>query len=65
MTGTIRKTTVHGKTYEVWSDFNAKAAFAKDEDGNVKKLCGSGYISNDLTIRKAIAWAFKLGSFRK
>ena len=65
MTGTIRTTTVGGKAYKVWSDFIARATFAENEDGEVKKLCDSGYIHNDLTVRKAIANAWHLDSFRK
>jgi len=56
---------VAGKQYKVWSDFIARATFAENENGEVKKLCGSGYIHNDLTVRKAIACAWRLGSFRK
>ena len=62
---TPTKHTVQGKTYEVWSDFIQRATYAKSEDGTIKKLCGSGYISNDLTIRKAIACRYGLKSFRK
>lgn len=56
---------VAGRQYRVWSDFMARATFAEDESGNVKKLCGSGYIHNDLTVRKAIACVFHLPTFRK
>lgn len=62
------KVTVHqvaGKKFNVWSDFIARATFAEDENGTVKKLCGSGYIHNDLTVRKAIACVFGLPTFRK
>lgn len=65
MTGTVRTTTVQGKEYKVWSDFMARATFAENEDGEVKKLSGSGYIHNDLTVRKAIACVWHLDSFRK
>lgn len=57
--------TVQGKTYKVWSDFIDRATYAEAEDGTVKRLSSSGYISNDLTIRKAIAIMYKLPSFRK
>lgn len=60
-----RTTTVAGKTYTVWGDFIARGTFAEDADGNVKKIHGGGYINNDLTVRKAIAAAFRLGTFRK
>lgn len=65
MTGTTTKHTVQGKTYEVWSDFIQRATYAKSEDGDIRRLCGSGYIHNDLTIRKAIACRYELKSFRK
>lgn len=65
MIGTIRETTVQGKSYKVWSDFIARATFAENEQGEIKKLCESGYISNDLTVRKAIACVYGLDSFRK
>ena len=65
MKGTIRTTTVQGQTYEVWSDFNARGTYAKNADGVVKMISSSGYIHNDLTVRKAIAVCFGLRSFRK
>lgn len=65
MTGTTTKHTVQGKTYEVWSDFNTRATYARSEDGDTRRICGSGYISNDLTVRKAIACRYGLKSFRK
>lgn len=65
MKGTVRTTTVGGKEYKVWSDFNARGTFAEAEDGTVKQISWSGYIHNDLTVRKAIAVQFKLNSFRK
>lgn len=66
MTGTIRTTTVNGSTFEVWSDFIARGTFAKNiETGEQKQICGGGYISKDLTVRKAIAAAFRLPTFRK
>lgn len=66
MTGTIRTTTVNGVVYEVWSDFIARATFAKNtETGEIKMVSSSGYISNDLTVRKAIAIVFQLSTFRK
>lgn len=57
--------TVMGKEFKVWSDFCARGTFAEDENGQVKQLSGSGYIHNDLTVRKAIAIHFGLASFRK
>ena len=66
MTGTIRATTVQGTTYEVWSDYIARATFAKNTaTGETKAISSSGYIHNDLTVRKAIATRFNHGTFRK
>ena len=66
MISEIRTTTVHGITFEVWSDFIARATFAKCcVTGEQKRISSGGYIRNDLTVRKAIATAFKLTTFRK
>ena len=65
MTGTIRTTTVNGASFKVWSDFIARATFAEDANGTIKAISSSGYIKNDLTVRKAIAAAFGLDSFRR
>lgn len=65
MKGNVTIHQVNGKQYKVWSDFIARATFAENENGEVKKLCGSGYIHNDLTVRKAIAIQFNLPTFRK
>lgn len=65
MKGHIRTTTVGGKKYNVWSDFIARGTFAENEDGEIKQISYSGYIFNDLTVRKAIAIAWHLDSFRK
>ena len=66
MKGTIRTTTVNGTIYEVWSDFIERATFAKNTETNeVKAISSSGYIKNDLTVRKAIACVFHLSTFRK
>lgn len=56
---------VAGKQYKVWSDFIKRCTFAEDENGEVKAISGSGYIHNDLTVRKAIACRFGLATFRK
>lgn len=65
MKSNTRTTTVAGKTYTVWSDFVKRGTFAADEEGNEKQLRGSGYIHNELTVRKAIAIAYNLPTFRK
>jgi hypothetical protein len=65
MKSSIRKVTVAGKTFTVWADYIIRGMCAEDERGNIKKICGGGYMSNDLTIRKAIAAAWNLPTFRK
>lgn len=65
MKGTIKNITVGGKVYKVWSDFIARGTFAENENGEVKQIKSSGYLNNELSIRKAIAVFFGLGSFRK
>ena len=61
----MKITTVQGRTYKYYSDFIARGTFAEAEDGTVKQISWSGYITNDLTVRKAISNAFGLSSFRK
>ena len=65
MTGKVTITQVNGKQYKVWSDFIKRGTFAEDEKGTVKQISWSGYIHKDLTVRKAIASAFRLTTFRK
>lgn len=58
--------TVQGQKYMVWSDFNTRSTYAqKIGSMETRRLCGSGYIHKDLTVRKAIAAAYGLDSFRK
>ena len=61
----MKRTTVQGRTYEVWGDIIDRATCARNEEGITKKIYGGGYITNDLTVRKAIANSFQLQSFRK
>ena len=42
-----------------------RRTYAESEDGTVKAISSSGYISNDLTIRKEIAIMFHLPTFRR
>lgn len=59
-------TTVEGIVYEVYSDFIARATYAKNvETGETKVIKANGYIGKDLTVRKAIALCFCHNSFRK
>lgn len=66
MTSNVTTATVNGKTFQVWSDYIKRGTFARcEETGEVQMLCGGGYIHKDLTVRKAIANAFGLPTFRK
>lgn len=65
MTGTVRIAIVDGTVYKYWSDFFNRCTYAEREDGKRKKISESGYVHNDLTVRKAIAAAFGQGTFRK
>ena len=58
--------TVQGREYMVWSDTTTRATYAQDLGSlEMRRIYGGGYITNDLTIRKAIANKFGLKSFRK
>lgn len=65
MKGTVRTTTVQGQAYEVWSDYCDRCTYAKNAEGVTKAISSSGYVHNDLTVRKAIAVYFGHSSFRK
>lgn len=58
-------TTVKGETYTVWDDYKMRCTMAQNEDGETKRIRCGGYLGNDLSVRKAIARAFGLDSFRK
>lgn len=61
-----RTTTVAGKTYTWYGDYNKRGTYATCEaTGETKRIYGGGYIHNELTVRKAIAAAFQTGTFRK
>lgn len=58
--------TVNGEEYEVWSDYIKRGTLARCKKTNgVKVIKRNGYVSNELTVRKAIAAAFGLSTFRK
>ena len=66
MNSTIKVTTVNGKTYTVWSEyFKTRGTYAADPDGKVKRISDETYLKDDLAIRKAIANAHSLPTFRK
>lgn len=62
--GTVKIVTVQGQPYKVWGDFIDRATYAESPSGEKKRISSGGYISNELTIRKAIAQRFGLSSFR-
>lgn len=61
----IKETKVNGKNYIFYQDYCDRCVYAVDEEGNKKIICSGGYIHNDLTVRKAIAIAFGLPTFRR
>lgn len=61
----IKETTVNGKKYIFYPDFNKRCMYAEDEEGNKKVIYSGGYISNDLSVRKAIASVFGLPTSRR
>ena len=65
MKSTVKVITVLGKEYKVWSDYVMRATYAEDETGCIKMIKSSGYLKNELSVRKAIAATFGLESFRK
>lgn len=63
---TVEQTTVNGRKFNHWGDSIKKAEIAEDvETGEVKVIRYNGYLSNDLSVRKAIARTFGLLTFRK
>lgn len=63
--GSRTKTKVSNQEFEVWGDFRKRGTMAKNlKTGEIKQISYSGYISNDITVRKAIAQKFGLPSFR-
>ena len=60
------ETTVNGIKFQHWADFTDRCEKAENmETHEIKTIHGSGYISRDLTARKAIAMMFGLPTFRK
>lgn len=60
------ETTVRGVRYLVWGDQMLRGMRAQNtETGEARVIRRGGYISADLTARKAIAAAFGLDSFRR
>lgn len=52
--------------FEYWGDTFDRCTYARNcETKEIKVIKHSGYLTNDLSVRKAIANAFGLESFRK
>ena len=49
-----------GHSFKVWSNFIERATYAENEDGEVMKLSGSGYIKAQATVRRALRIAYSL-----
>ena len=63
---TYKTTTVNGQTFIYFSDITTRATYAQRLGSmETRKIHGGGYITNELTVRKAIANTFGLGTFRK
>ena len=65
MKSELKNVIVNGKEYKVWSDYRTRKTYAEDDNGEIKAIRSNGYLSNELSIRKAIAIYFRLASFRK
>jgi hypothetical protein len=61
----VRDVQVNGRWFEVAPSFELRCTLACDESGRVEQISSGGYISADLTVRKAIAAHFGLPTFRK
>lgn len=58
MKANVRNIEFNGCQFTVWSDYIARGTFAENEKGEVKQLIGSGYISAERTVKKAIKREF-------
>lgn len=59
-------TTVNGRKFNHYADFIKRCEIAEDvETGETKVIRYNGYLSNGLSVRKAIASAFGLPTFRR
>lgn len=62
----VKTTQVAGFQFIYWPDFIDRATYAQDVlTKKIQRISAGGYISNELTVRKAIAVAFKLPTFRR
>lgn len=61
----MTENTVAGKSFTVEADYIKRGTFATDmSTGETKQISSNGYISRDITVRKAIAAAFRLPTFK-
>lgn len=59
-------TMVQNIMFEYWGDTFDRCTYARNcETEEIKVIKHSGYLTNDLSVRKAIANRFGLKSFRK
>lgn len=59
-------TMVQNIMFDYWGDTFDRCTYARNcETKEIKVIKHSGYLTNDLSVRKAIANAFGLESFRK
>lgn len=63
--GRLHCTSVEGRQYTYWAVPMLRGTFAESEEGEIKQIHGSGYITNDLTARKEIAVRYGHKTFRK
>ncbi len=57
---------VAGQDFETYIDDIKRGTFARNMlTQEVRQISWNGYISRDITVRKAIAEAFNLSTFRK
>ena len=54
------KIKVNGKEYGLTHDFIMRATFATSDTGDRRRISTCGYISNEITVRRAIRRAFNL-----
>lgn len=57
---------VQGVMFDWWNDKIKRCTYARNaETKGIKVIYGGGYLTNDLSVRKAIANVFGFESFRK
>ena len=59
------KTTVQGKTYSYWMDFDTWCMYARNKAGQVRMISRNCYLKDEVSVQYAIAEAFGLERIRK